>query len=78
MVHCGATSQPIAGSSERQAGAPKGDVSSAPDTARRPGPVSMERQGAQTTKTEVSARKNIAVWDKDYAQELLGKIVKQK
>ena len=40
--------------------------------------VSMERQGAQTTKTEVSARKNIAVWDKDYAQELLGKIVKQK
>jgi len=38
----------------------------------------MERQGAQTTKTEVSARKNIAVWDKDYAQELLGKIVKQK
>ena len=37
--------------------------------------VSMERQGAQTTKTEVSARKNIAVWDKDYARELLGKIV---
>ncbi len=40
--------------------------------------VSMERQGAKTTKTEVSARKNIAVWDKDYAQQLLGKIVKQK
>jgi hypothetical protein len=40
--------------------------------------VSMEQQGAQTTKTEVSARKNIAVWDKDYAQQLLGKIVKQK
>jgi len=40
--------------------------------------VSMERQGPQTTKTEVSARKNIAVWDKDYAQQLLGKIVKQK
>jgi hypothetical protein len=40
--------------------------------------VSMERQGAQATKAEVSARKNIAVWDKDYAQALLGKIVKQK
>jgi hypothetical protein len=40
--------------------------------------VTMERQGPQTTKTEVSARKNIAVWDKDYAQQLLGKIVKQK
>jgi len=38
----------------------------------------MEQQGAQTTKTEVSARKKIAVWDKDYAQQLLGKIVKQK
>ena len=40
--------------------------------------VSMEQQADQTTKTEVSARKNIAVWDKDYAQQLLGKIVKQK
>ena len=40
--------------------------------------VSMEQQSAATTKTEVSARKNIAVWDKDYAQQLLGKIVKQK
>jgi hypothetical protein len=40
--------------------------------------VTMEQQSAQTTKVEVSARKNIAVWDKDYAQELLNKIVKQK
>jgi len=40
--------------------------------------VSMQQQGAETTKTEVSARKNIAVWDKDYAQQLLGKIVNQK
>src|SRR6267143_568081 len=40
--------------------------------------VSMEQQGATATKTEVSARKNVAVWDKDYAQQLLGKIVKQK
>ena len=40
--------------------------------------VLMQQQSAETTKTEVSARKNIAVWDKDYAQQLLGKIVKQK
>jgi hypothetical protein len=40
--------------------------------------VTMESQGDRTTKTEVSARKNIAVWDQDYAKELLGKIVKQK
>jgi hypothetical protein len=39
--------------------------------------VTMERQGAQT-KTEVSARKNLVTWDKDYAQQVLGKIVKQK
>jgi uncharacterized protein DUF3568 len=40
--------------------------------------VTMERQTDTTTKVEVAARKNIAVWDKDYAQELLNKIVKQK
>jgi hypothetical protein len=40
--------------------------------------VSMEQQADQTTKTEVTARKNIAVWDKDYAQQLMNKIVKQK
>jgi hypothetical protein len=40
--------------------------------------VGLEQQGPQTTKTEVSARKNIAVWDTDYAQRLLSKIVKQK
>jgi hypothetical protein len=38
----------------------------------------MQQQGAQSTKTEVFARKNLAVWDQDYAQQLLGKIVKQK
>lgn len=40
--------------------------------------VSMEQQGEQATKTEVLARKSIAVWDKEYAQQLLGKIVNQK
>jgi hypothetical protein len=38
--------------------------------------VSMERQSPTTTKTEVSARKNLAEWDKDYAQRLLDKIIK--
>jgi peroxiredoxin family protein len=40
--------------------------------------VTMESQTPQTTKTEVSARKNLVTWDKDYAEQLLGKIVKQK
>lgn len=39
--------------------------------------VSMARQSDETTKTEVSARKNLAVWDKEYAQQLLDKIVKR-
>ena len=39
--------------------------------------VSMEQQGTGTTKAEVSARKNLVTWDKDYAQQLLGEIVKQ-
>jgi len=37
--------------------------------------VTMGRQGSQT-KTEVSARKNLVTWDKDYAQQILSKIVK--
>jgi hypothetical protein len=40
--------------------------------------VSMQKEGAQTTKTEVYARKNVASWDKEYAQRLLDMIVKQK
>jgi peroxiredoxin family protein len=40
--------------------------------------VNMERQGPNTTKTEVSARKNLVSWDKDYAQQLLARIVSQK
>ena len=40
--------------------------------------VTMEQQDAKTTKTEVSARKNLVTWDKDYAQQILGKIVQQK
>jgi hypothetical protein len=37
--------------------------------------VSMQRQGPTTTKVEVSARENLAEWDKDYAQRILNKIV---
>jgi hypothetical protein len=38
--------------------------------------VSMERQSPTTTKTEVTARKNLAEWDKGYAQRILDRIVK--
>lgn len=37
--------------------------------------VDLERKGANTTRVEVSARKNVAEWDKEYAQQLLSKIV---
>jgi predicted component of viral defense system (DUF524 family) len=39
--------------------------------------VQMEQQDSATTKVEVYARKNLAEWDKDYAREVLGRIVKQ-
>ncbi len=38
--------------------------------------VSMERESETTTKTEVTARKNVAEWDKDYAKHLLDRIVR--
>ena len=38
--------------------------------------VDLKRETPTTTKTEVSARKNLAEWDKDYAKVLLNKIVK--
>jgi hypothetical protein len=39
--------------------------------------VSMERQSPTTTKTEVTARKNLAEWDKAYAQRILDRIIKR-
>jgi hypothetical protein len=39
--------------------------------------ISMERKDPSTTQVEVTARKNLAEWDKDYAQQLLSKIVKK-
>jgi hypothetical protein len=37
--------------------------------------ITMERKDPKTTRVEVTARKNLAEWDKDYAQQLLSKIV---
>jgi hypothetical protein len=37
----------------------------------------MERKDPKTTRVEVAARKNLAEWDKDYAQKLLSKIVEK-
>ncbi|HEU5169982.1 MAG TPA: DUF3568 family protein [Gemmatimonadales bacterium] len=39
--------------------------------------VTMERQSPSTTKVEVTARKNVAEWDKEYAQQILNKIVQR-
>jgi hypothetical protein len=38
--------------------------------------VELVRQSPTTTKAEVTARKNVAEWDKDYARKLLDRIVK--
>jgi len=38
--------------------------------------VELKRNGDNETKAEVSARKNLVEWDKDYAQKLMDKIVK--
>jgi protein-tyrosine-phosphatase len=39
--------------------------------------VQLEQQDSATTKVEVSARKNLAEWDKDYARQVLERIVKR-
>ncbi len=39
--------------------------------------IKMNRESSTTTKVEVSARKNTVEWDKDYAQEVLNRIVKK-
>lgn len=40
--------------------------------------VELERKGSNTTRVEASARENLAEWDKEYAQELLSKIVQKE
>jgi len=37
--------------------------------------IKLERQGDTSTKVEVTAQKNLAEWDKDYAKEILQRIV---
>jgi hypothetical protein len=39
--------------------------------------VDLERKDDNTTRVEVTARENLAEWDKEYAQELLSKIVQK-
>jgi protein-tyrosine-phosphatase len=40
--------------------------------------VQLQQQDSATTKVEVYARKNLAEWDKDYARQVLERIVKQR
>jgi hypothetical protein len=39
--------------------------------------VEMERENPTTTRVEVTARKNLAEWDKKYAEQVLTRIVKK-
>jgi hypothetical protein len=39
--------------------------------------IEMEQKSDKTTRVEVSARKNLAEWDKEYAQRLLQRIVEK-
>jgi hypothetical protein len=39
--------------------------------------IEIERKDPKTTRVEVAARKNLAEWDKDYAQQVLSKIVEK-
>jgi hypothetical protein len=39
--------------------------------------IDIRRESATTAKVEVTARENLAEWDKDYAKEVLSQIVKK-
>lgn len=39
--------------------------------------IQLERESESTTRVEVTARKNLAEWDKEYAQQLLSRIVQK-
>jgi hypothetical protein len=39
--------------------------------------IEIERKDSKTTRVEVAARKNAVEWDKDYAQQILSKIVEK-
>ena len=39
--------------------------------------IDIDRESATTTKVEVTARENLAEWDKDYAKDVLNRIVQK-
>ena len=39
--------------------------------------IQLERKSGSTTRVEVTARKNLAEWDKEYAQQLLSRIIEK-
>jgi hypothetical protein len=39
--------------------------------------IDLERKSSNTTRVEVTARENLAEWDKEYAQQLLSKIIQK-
>jgi hypothetical protein len=39
--------------------------------------IALKRESGTTTRVEVTARKNLAEWDKEYAQQLLSRIVEK-
>ncbi len=39
--------------------------------------IELERKSPTTTRVEVTARKNLAEWDKEYAQQLLSRIIQK-
>jgi hypothetical protein len=39
--------------------------------------IQLERESESTTRVEVTARKNLAEWDKEYAQQLLSRIIEK-
>lgn len=39
--------------------------------------IQLQRESDKTTRVEVTARKNLAEWDKEYAQQLLSRIVEK-
>jgi hypothetical protein len=62
-------SQVESSGARRQIKGPRGDLEIS---------ISMKQQGEQTTKTEVSARENVILWNREYAERLLRMIMKQK
>ena len=39
--------------------------------------IDLRRESSNTTRVEVTARENVAEWDKEYAQQLLSRIVEK-